>query len=200
MRRVESGESVRRLVYPLRALRLAQVMDQRFESKAITVPAKARDHTHRNARDVGLLSKRFPRVDVAQVHFDHGQLASEQCVAQAHTRMGQSARVDQDTVGIGARLLDPVDQQPLVVGLKSVELTTRIFCHRRKEAIDFRERRRSVDLGLARAEQVQIRTVDHENALRVRHDEFSSKTGCYGPVDRRHRHHWRTAVNVSQHG
>ncbi len=63
---------------------------------------------------------------------------------------------------LGTRLLDPVDQHALVVALPEVDGPAVLGRGRHAQRLDVRERLAAVDLGLAHAQQVQVRPVQHE--------------------------------------
>ena len=94
------------------------MVDQRFEPEAITLGAEPGNDTNRDPRNIGVLTKLLPRVDIRKVDLDDREFAPEQGVSQAHARVREPRRVDQDAVGVASRFLNPVNQQPLVIGLK----------------------------------------------------------------------------------
>jgi hypothetical protein len=93
-----------------------------------------------------------------------------QRIAQRHTRMCERAGIDQDTVDPIHGLLSPVDQRALVIRLETLELRPGRLCEPEKHRVDLVERDRAVDLGLPRAEQIQVRAVENQDAERTGHD------------------------------
>lgn len=140
------------------------MLDQRFESEAITISTEAGNHPDRDPRNKGVLTELFAGVDVGKVNLDHREFAPDQRVSQADARMRQPRRVDQDPVGVASGFLNPVDQQSLVIGLKGIEFTSGLLGEAGEQAVYFGEIRRPVDLRFSGAEHVQIWAVDYENA------------------------------------
>lgn len=63
----------------------------------------------------------FPRVDIRQMHFHCGDLDGTKRVANGDAVMRKGARVDQDPVCIPDGCMDPVNNFPLMIGLKIVQ-------------------------------------------------------------------------------
>ena len=75
----------------------------------------------------------------------------------------QAGRVHQRAVGAVDALVQPVDQRALVVGLEGLQPHAQFGRESVQPLLDLRERRRSVDVRLAPAEQVEVRTVQDED-------------------------------------
>ncbi len=106
-----------------------------------------------------MVAERLARVDVAHVHLDGGQIHRRDGVAQGVGVVGQRAGVDQDAVGPIARGVDRVNQRALVVRLEDTQLDPRLIRRRLQHRVDLVQRRAAIDARLARAEQVQVRSV-----------------------------------------
>src|SRR5690606_40999691 len=68
-----------------------------------------------------MVSKRLAPVDVRKMYLDHGQLGGAQRVQDGDRGVRVGARVDDDSVGGLARLLDPVDELTLVIRLPELD-------------------------------------------------------------------------------
>src|SRR5439155_80205 len=84
-------------------------------------------------------------------------------VPQHDGRVREAARID-DRTGRLAVLLQKVDERALVVRLERDEIRAGVARELPAALLDGGERRRAVDLGLARSEEVQVRPV-HEEEL-----------------------------------
>ncbi len=110
------------------------------------------------------MAEGFAPVDVGQVNFDEAQRDSSQCVAQSNTCMRKSAGVDDDEVrSIGARQMNTIDQSTFVVGLEKSKLRAFALGYWSQLSFDIRQRAAAIDSRLARAQQVQIGSVQNEN-------------------------------------
>jgi hypothetical protein len=74
-----------------------------------------------------------------------------------------AGRVDDDAGHLAARLLDPVDQLALMVGLAKLQPEAQLAGAPSAGFLDIRQAGAAVDLRLAGAEQVQIGSVEDEN-------------------------------------
>src|SRR5450755_1379350 len=112
-----------------------------------------------------MAAKALARVSVRQMHFDEGQAHRKQCVAQGETRMRKRPRIEnQESNARLGRGVQALDEFVLGVTLKRGQLMARLARKRGKTLLNRGERVLSIDLGLATAEQVQVRTVKQQNA------------------------------------
>ena len=102
-------------------------------------------------------------MDVRDVHFDDRSREHLQRVDDRDRSERIRGRVDDDAARIVGRLVDPVDELRLAVGLPKDDGT----CSGLVAALrlDFGERRRAVDRRLARAEPIQIGSVQDMQRL-----------------------------------
>ena len=110
-----------------------------------------------------MVAKILAAENIRQMHLDHRQLGGVQRVEDRHRGMRQRAGIEDDAVGQLARLLDPIDQLPLVVRL--AELDRQIERVAPRDAALFEIGQRVVPVGrrLAHPEQVQIGAVQNKN-------------------------------------
>ena len=81
----------------------------------------------------------------------------------------------------GGRLVDPVDQLALVVGLAEVDRKAQPFAGVAAGVLDVVEAAAAVDRRLALAEQVEIGTVEDEDRDRHRSDASTESAAAEGP-------------------
>src|SRR6266508_1049050 len=100
---------------------------------------------------------------VADVHFDDRELARRDGVTEHHRRMSESSRIDDGTIGRGL-LLQEVDERAFVIRLEGDERRASVARDRYATRNDLIERRRAIDLWLARAQRVEIRPIHEQEA------------------------------------
>ena len=81
-----------------------------------------------------------------------------------HAVVREGRRVEDDEVELMVGLLDGVDEVALVVRLVERRLNAGLSRTLRDHPVDVVERRRAVDLRLARAEQVEVRPMEYKDA------------------------------------
>ena len=112
-----------------------------------------------------MMPKGFTCEDVAQVHFDEGHGYGEQGIAQGDAGVREGSRIDDDEADmIAFRRLYLGDQFVLRVALRRDQLVTQGLCKRGQTGLDVLQRGRSIHARLARAEKVQIRTIEQQNS------------------------------------
>jgi hypothetical protein len=84
-----------------------------------------------------------------------------QSVEQCDGREGVRRRIDDQAVGFVPRLLHPVDQDALMVGLPEGQRYPKRLGKSPAAGFDGRQRRRAVDARLANPEQVKVRSVQN---------------------------------------
>ena len=103
-------------------------------------------------------------MNVGDVDFHHGDGQRTDGVEQSHGRVGIGAGVEGHAgCPVGAGRLQAVDEAALGVALIIVYLHVRIAAAQSGQAAVHGAR--SVDAGLTRAEQVQVRPVQYQNLL-----------------------------------
>src|SRR5665213_1934711 len=93
----------------------------RLQRQEIALAAQTADHAGRGEADIGAMAEALAPEDVGDVHLDDRQGGSAQRVENGNGGMCIAAGIDDDTVGRFARLLDPIDELPLVVRLAEVD-------------------------------------------------------------------------------
>src|SRR6476659_9317071 len=99
------------------------------------------------------------RVDVRYMHLDDRPFEDLERVEYRDGRERVTGRVDDDRIGLLARGLNEIDQRPLVVGLMERQPGAGGLGKLLAARLDCGQRRRAVDVLLAHAEKVEVRTV-----------------------------------------
>src|SRR5690606_31928006 len=133
------------------------------ETKQVAVGAEARDLPGADGRHHRAPPERLARVDVGQVHLDGGQPDGRNGVAQRVAVVGERAGINDDGVKSPAGAVKRVDELAFVVRLEKLHFGAQLGGRCGQHALDVRERRVPVYVRLARAEQVQVRTVQHQD-------------------------------------
>ena len=128
--------------------------------------AEAADHAGGGLGHVGMVAEFLAAVDVREVQLDHRQLAGQQGIHDGDRGVGVAGRIDDDGGVAGARLLDPGDQFALVVGLAEIDLDAERIAPRAGLRLDVGQGLGTVDLRLARAQHVQVRSVQDQDLRR----------------------------------
>jgi len=116
--------------------------------------AKSRDETATYRGDAGLVAKWFSSLDVRHVNFDGWQADRRDCVPQSDACMRVGGGVEHDYVELPFCLLNPAYQVALDVSLAKINSHTQFAGSRAHGSFDVRQRRASINLRLARSEQV----------------------------------------------
>lgn len=100
------------------------------------------------------------------MNLDGGQSHGRDGVAKGDTGVGQATGVDDQALRLAARLLDAIDKGAFVVGLESLDVETQFLTAGHEALIDLLQGGVPVHCGLARTEQIQVRTMqDHHHRL-----------------------------------
>ena len=78
--------------------------------------------------------------------------------------------IEHDSARLGCRLLDPVDQQPLVVGLPEVDPKPERTRRLAAQCLHVGQGLAAVDARLAGPEEIQVRAVQHEHGGSLCHE------------------------------
>ena len=99
---------------------------------------------------------------IREVDLDERPRDPEQRVAQRDAGVGQPAGIDDRDVEVAP--VQPIDERALVVRLEEVDVEPELRGPRRDPGVDLVERFVAVDLGLARADEVEVRALEDEDA------------------------------------
>ena len=104
-------------------------------------------------------------MNVRDVHFDDGPAEHLERIEDRYRREAVAGGVDHNARARADRLVDPVDQDPLGIGLPELEREAELPGPLATHRLDLGKRRGAVNMGLAGAEQVQIGAVQDEHGL-----------------------------------
>ena len=108
---------------------------------------------------VGDVAERFPCGDIAEMDFDGGQGDSLKRIENGDGCVGIGGWIDDDAVEFAQCLLNPIDENALVVGLADIDGETEF----RRGVLDESDERGvvllAVDIRFADAKHVEIRAV-----------------------------------------
>src|SRR5271163_2771388 len=136
------------------------------DGERIALDTETAHHGARDLRHVGASAKRFTGVNVADVHLDDRRLYDAERVKNCNRRVAISSWIDdQSRHSLGACLLNPADDLALVIGLAKFHFQPVTLRRRAAKLFDVGERRAAVNLRLARAEQIEIGSVEDVNGL-----------------------------------
>src|SRR5579871_6093401 len=76
--------------------------------------------------------------------------------------MAVAAWIDHDARSVAARILNPDDQFAFVIALAELDRQAQLAAMASARLFDIGERIGPVDFGFARAEQIEVRTVEHQ--------------------------------------
>ena len=105
------------------------------------------------------------RMDVGQIDLDDRDRKRRDRVAQRDRAMGIAAGVDDHRGGLGHRLVEPVDQHALVIGLADVELELVGGGALDQHGVDLGQALGAVNPRLAGSEQVEVGPVQDKNDM-----------------------------------
>jgi len=139
-------------------------VDRDVQRHRVAADAKADDHPCRDLRQERVVTKGFALVHVRDMHLEERDRHAGERIAQRDAGVRQATRVDDDVAGaVEPRRVDAVDQGAFVVALKALHRHPARRAERDRSALDVGQRVVAVDLRLARAEQVQVGTVEQKD-------------------------------------
>ena len=137
---------------------------------------QASDGSDRNVGEVRVMPEGLSRVCVAQVHFDEGDLHAQQRITKRNARMRESRGIEDDEGDVSARrFVNPLDQRCLGIDLEAGQIMASFGRQLRRPSRDLVQRNRSIDARLARAEQVEVRSIEQQQMSHVAGRDDSSE-------------------------
>src|ERR1700691_6681094 len=105
-------------------------------------------------------------MNVGDMHFDDGCCHSEERIEDCDRCCRKSCRIDDEPDGLlGARLLNPTNDLALVIGWPEYQSKSVPFRRCTTELLDVAKRGAAIKLRLARAKQIEIRSVEDVDGL-----------------------------------
>src|SRR5689334_16568396 len=114
-------------------------------------------------------------MDIADVNFDDRPLKGVEGIEDRDRGVRESRRIDDDSARGAAGYVDPVDYLIFAVALVKDELEVDLLGHRAAVALDVSQRRIAVYFRLPLPEQIEVRTVQHDD--QAAHRLFLSDAG-----------------------
>src|SRR5665213_729891 len=165
----------------------------RLQRQEIALAAQTADHAGRGEADIGAMAEALAPEDVGDVHLDDRQGGSAQRVENGNGGMCIAAGIDDDTVGRFARLLDPIDELPLVVRLAEVDGEAERGGALEAGFLDIGEGLVAIGLGLPHAEEIEIGPVENEDGGAA-HDQAPAALAGDRVIARRTRQEYASLV------
>ena len=116
------------------------------------------------------------RMAVRDVHLDDRERHGLDAVVQRDAELREARRVEDGPRHLAHVLVEGIDQHALVVRLHEDELHLDFRRERAQALVQLLERRRAVNVRLARPEQVEVRAVQHQDLLRRVVSQHSSSS------------------------
>ena len=130
----------------------------------IALGAQAADDADGEIREVGMLTERFPGVNIGQMHFDEGDFHRRQGIAQRHAGVGEGSRIDDDersAIGVGG--VDAVDQHMFGVALQPVKAHASGLSLGSQAAVDVGQGVSAIQMRFAHAQHVQVGAMQRQH-------------------------------------
>src|SRR6516225_205693 len=140
------------------------LIDQRGDpahGESVAFNAEARDDAIGAARDVGVMTKCLPLVDIRDVDLYHRTVKTIERIENRDRRMGKRRRIYHDASRGFAGFVDPVDDFIFAVRLMESQLQTKFGGNVATRFLDIGQGLMTVNGRLALAEQIEIGTVQH---------------------------------------
>src|ERR1700730_10563652 len=131
------------------------------QCQRIALGSKSRDHAVGAQRYIGVVAEFFALVNVRNVHFDDRRFKGIQRVEDRNRRMGECGGIDHDAGCNSSRLVNPVDDLVFTIRLVKAKLKSELFGKLPAIGLDVGKGFVTVDVRLALAQQIQVRTVQH---------------------------------------
>lgn len=110
------------------------------------------------------MPKRFPAVQIRQVHFDKRKLGGKYGIAQRDTGVGKAAEIDDHERGaISARQVQALNELRFVIALQASEFVSGLGALAGQSGVDVCQRVIAIYMWLAAAEEVQIGPVQGQD-------------------------------------
>src|SRR5688572_12584854 len=140
-----------------------QVVSRGAQRQLITERTESRDRADGDIGEIRVMAEGLPRMHVAQMHFDERNLHAQQRVAQRHAGVRERRRIEDDAGHVRSRrLVNASDQLRFGVALEIREVMTGFGRQLPGARHDLFQRDGPVRPRLARAEQVQVGTVEQQ--------------------------------------
>src|SRR6185312_17479546 len=147
--------------------RVDQACD-RLEGELVALRPKPENAAGGGEADIGMMPEALAPEDVGQMHLDNRQVGGLERVVHRDRGVRQSAGVENDPIRSLARLLDPVDELALVIGLAEIDGEVERRGPRDAALLDIGQRIVAVSRRFPHAEQVEVRAVKYKDGRQGR--------------------------------
>lgn len=137
------------------------MLDKAFQPQPIAVGPEARDHTHGEIGQQRSPPFRLAREDIGEMDFHEWHLHREQRIAHCQTGVCERRRVDHRASGTPLQSLDRLHELAFMIGLNPCADNAKGAGVLLGGALDVGETGATVNLGLALAQEIQVRAVQH---------------------------------------
>lgn len=142
---------------------MIELLDSGAKCKFITVIAETNNAACRNITEITLVAKLFASKGIAQVNFNKRNIDGEEGIPRRDTGVGECTRIDKDEVDtVSAGLLYTVDHFMFRITLETLQFMSEFGGDCGQRGFDVGKAGLAVDAGFARAQQIQVGTVDEE--------------------------------------
>src|SRR5580658_5956207 len=142
-----------------------EVPHEAFEAEDVTVAAEPAHFADARAGDSRSPAEDFTRLGVRQVHLDAGEADGREGVKKGYRGVRESGCVQEDAFVGTPRSAEPVEDDPLMVGLLRVHVHTELRSARCDSLVDLREGRLSVNGRLTRSQELKVRPRDAQDSI-----------------------------------
>ena len=103
---------------------------ERIECEPITIYAKTTHTANRDRRSEGLVAKVLAGSDITDMHLYARAVYREECITECNACMSIARRVEDDPRALFARLVNSLNEYPLMITLERIELPAKAlrFC------------------------------------------------------------------------
>src|SRR5690606_21671999 len=145
----------------------------RLQSQRIAFSSQSADNSLGDVRKIGVMAEGFASVHIGKMHFDEWDAHRQQCVTYCDAGMGKGGGIDDDEVDcLVPGGMDAVDQHMFGVALQRLQLVTITLGLLDQATVALRQGDRAVDTGFAATEQVEIGSLQNQEAG---HSEYSGR-------------------------
>src|SRR5687768_3269722 len=137
-----------------------QMRDKTTERELISVDAEPAYHADSGAREHRPATLALASEGVGDVYFDERNGHPDQRIAEREAAVRIGARVHDGRGDPPLHAMDEIDEIALAVMLRELQVDAQLSPHVAKSFLDVSERCVAIQLGFARPEQVQVRSIE----------------------------------------
>ena len=131
----------------LSKLPLDEEVRERLERKSVAHGPQPDNLAKANRGQQRAVAELLSRMKIGQVDLHGRQGDSRDGISQRDTGVGQPAGIDDETLGLPARLLHPIDEGAFLVRLKGLHQQPQLTTPQQQIFVDFSQRGVAVDVG-----------------------------------------------------